>query len=656
MKISMLGWESVGLRCPDLAIDLTQSGKVPKVSLVQMPNGTGKTTTLELIKTALNGTARDWGSSDVRRFRRAGEQNDEGRFVLRLMTDGDPLTFELLFDFLEERVTYRTTAKSAGGVREGWLPPVEVRRFLNDQFVQLFIFDGELAQNLLDPAKSKASSAIDTLCQLGHLNEIEAAADRDWQAATRNLGAKTPTGLASWQTREKRLASRLSEVQDARSRLVNEVAGLTAKIATLRESLDKHRQYDQSTQLRKAELLDQIRSHEEALVNKTREILQVIRQPQFLSPHFAGSLATLKDQFDRVRLPESTSRQFFVELADEATCVCGRPISQHERHEILGQAERYLAGELYSFINNLKGDITQEIVDEPSAAEMCIDVVTAELRDLRRTHSAMRTELDEIENDSIASAGDPARALSGELATYESELATNLKLIEKIDDHPDTDSTEDSWSIRGLESELRKVRNMIAQITGTVELKAKLDSIRGVVRRTREIARERLRTAIREDCNEKLREVLSGDPIQIEKIQQSLSLRNQDGASVGQTLAVGYTFLTTLLERGAHKFPLVVDSPAGPLDDHVREQVGRMIPTLCDQFVAFTISTERAYFLPALEEIVGQSIVYLTAFRATSGVQHVVDSLPSHAVRTKDGVVVSGRDYFTTFVVPREKE
>lgn len=55
MRLTLLGWESSGLRCPDMVIDFRKDGKAPRVSLLQMPNGTGKTTTLDLIKAALTG-------------------------------------------------------------------------------------------------------------------------------------------------------------------------------------------------------------------------------------------------------------------------------------------------------------------------------------------------------------------------------------------------------------------------------------------------------------------------------------------------------------------------------------------------------------------------------------------------------------------------
>lgn len=55
-QVRLLGWKASGLRCPDHEIVLTRAdGKPHHVSLIQMPNGTGKTTTLELLRAAFSG-------------------------------------------------------------------------------------------------------------------------------------------------------------------------------------------------------------------------------------------------------------------------------------------------------------------------------------------------------------------------------------------------------------------------------------------------------------------------------------------------------------------------------------------------------------------------------------------------------------------------
>ena len=55
MKLKIIGWESNGLRCPDIKLDLHKNSELPKVYVFQMRNGVGKTTTKDLIKSALSG-------------------------------------------------------------------------------------------------------------------------------------------------------------------------------------------------------------------------------------------------------------------------------------------------------------------------------------------------------------------------------------------------------------------------------------------------------------------------------------------------------------------------------------------------------------------------------------------------------------------------
>ena len=55
MTISMkvIGWKAYGLRCPDHEIDCSYSCDEPApITLIQMPNGTGKTTTSRCSRTA----------------------------------------------------------------------------------------------------------------------------------------------------------------------------------------------------------------------------------------------------------------------------------------------------------------------------------------------------------------------------------------------------------------------------------------------------------------------------------------------------------------------------------------------------------------------------------------------------------------------------
>ena len=176
MAISMLilGWKAEGLRCPDHEIDFCdERGHPYRVSLLQMPNGTGKTTTLTLLRAALSGAAETtrWSPSMVRELRKRNGPQEHGTFELRLRLNQKLVTIIMEFDFVAGRVQYKTT--EGQGQKNRFAPPVEFRRFMNENFVNFYIFDGELAQNLLDHERTNAESVVEHLFQVHLLKDIK---------------------------------------------------------------------------------------------------------------------------------------------------------------------------------------------------------------------------------------------------------------------------------------------------------------------------------------------------------------------------------------------------------------------------------------------------------------------------------------------------
>ena len=64
-EIKLMGWSAKGFRCPDHQVDLINHNNEPYlVSLIQMPNGTGKTTTKDLLRLTLSGGALNLRAQD----------------------------------------------------------------------------------------------------------------------------------------------------------------------------------------------------------------------------------------------------------------------------------------------------------------------------------------------------------------------------------------------------------------------------------------------------------------------------------------------------------------------------------------------------------------------------------------------------------------
>ena len=190
----ILGWKAEGLRCPDHEIDCCgDHGKPAKISLIQMPNGTGKTTTLTLLRAALSGSAAEtvhgkgWSSDRVRELQKRGHIGGQGLFELWLAVNGKRVTIIIEFDFDLGRVQYKTTRDM--GQEVGFKPPPGLNRFMDKTFVPYFVFDGELAQNLLNRKHTHAENAVESLFQLTVLQKMQTRLSRYWDQKTKGVTA-----------------------------------------------------------------------------------------------------------------------------------------------------------------------------------------------------------------------------------------------------------------------------------------------------------------------------------------------------------------------------------------------------------------------------------------------------------------------------------
>jgi DNA sulfur modification protein DndD len=659
VKIRLAGWDSTGLRSPDVKLSLAEHGKVPRLVLLQMPNGTGKTTTLNLIQAAMTGSAANWTAEQIGDLQRAGATNPTGTFVLRLLVDTSPLVFEIHFDFVEGAAAYRTSSPSLGGVVEGWKCPPTVRRFLTESFASLFVFDAEFADRLLKPQFAEAERAIDALCQLDLLDRTAAVAESDWDRASRGQGARTPQGLNLYRNRRDSLEKREKDLSRALKGLKRNNELLKEEAAQHEKSIADRIAESQKFREQSQELRERVSNARLRLAAASLQVMAYVRQPQLLDDRFGRALIAFRDSLDRARLPEASSRQFFLELAEEAECICGRPISDHERGQILEHASKYLGDELAGVINAIKADIGQHVGGDVRVAERQLyKVSTHELGAAEAEYHEADTALQALTAEAFREDEEKQlMSIQAQITEKRGQIEENEDQIREIERSARSTDDENTLCLAAIRKQLREARDKIAEISNTVRMRQETVAIQQLAARSKIIARDKLREVLRVECNERLRRILANDPIQIKRIGQSLELEKQRGASVGQTLAVGYTFLTSVLHRGSHDFPLIVDSPAGSLDDKVRREVGAMIPVLCEQFTAFMIPTERPYFLQALESRGTDDIRYLTLFRKSSGTQTLIQGLPNHGVtQTTNAVLVDGRDYFNQFELADEPE
>jgi DNA sulfur modification protein DndD len=651
MKI--LGWSARGLRCPDHEIDCCDPhGNPHGIALVQMPNGTGKTTTLDLLRAALSGAGRDWGWERSKEFQKKGGGGNDGTFEVRLLLNGRRVTIIMSFDFESGRVYYKTT-RGPGQV-DGFDPPVEFRRFMNQNFVNFFVFDGELAQNLLDKTYTDAEAVVESLFQINSFRVLAHRVDNYWQSRTERVSATEERGLVRRQNRLANLKSRLESLEKEKEALENQRDKAATALQRRQEGYDQEikKEEARSKQLTKAE------ANLERLKAKVREhsldVLDVMRDPHAMSSTFATVMFELKAGLDRVKLPESAAREFFEELAAEPECICGRPIDAQIREVIRSRAGQYLGSDDVSLLNSMKSAIQDAVGQSPKLPEQVLKDKMATLENIVVEERSALNELEQLRVE--AERSDPAvKKAREEIEQLQQELSRLDQELDKFNGKDHEQGDDRTFGIEIIRKRIQDAEDKVAEITHTIQLKAKRDILINILNDAHGKARDGITGELCKEANQRILGLMPHNDISIDRIERSLVLHGQEGGSAGETLSVAYAFLATLFHRSDHQLPFVVDSPAGPIDLAVRPKIAALIPRLTDQFIAFTISSERDRFVPPLKKASEKGVQFITVFR--KGSPELVDAARSTSsyLETDDGMIVCGESFFNSFQLESEE-
>ena len=608
MKIRILGWEAEGLRgaLANFKIDVSNPLK-PNV-LIQMPTGTGKTTTISLIRKALSGES--LSPREIESFR-ADSQPPSGRFALRLSLDDVIAKIVVEFDFASSKAEY-TTIWVPGGNKNGHVLPRPYDRLLTPALARLFVFDGELAAELRDQELTRAEEAIESLYRLSVITGL-----KDNAQETLNLKRKLNTHAKGHTTNfVTRLKSerdeakiRLRDLVQERSAAVEKREGIDLELKGVLEEID-----------RLAELgseLDEAFERSKDAVGKARSVLDERHaaicnrwvRPQNLHPGIAARLAACYDKIEAAKLPGPSSSEWFEWLAEQEVCVCGRPISTHEQEEIRSHMDRYLGGDQHGLINAikfaLKSGAAAAAID--SHAIDGLDQAAANYRGAIQQHR-------EAENRRVREAGGDIDAMRERQGELEKARQGCQGTIERLDAQ-DANSWRDS--IPPCSRELKRREAALNEAEGTNELFQKVEFFKELLDDVQRGTIAKVRSAIRRRTNRKLFDVIHAERLSIEAIEDALVLtgmsRQREDVSVGQSLAIAYAFLTSLFEHAAYRLPFVVDSPAGPIDVRTRQSVSKLLPQMFPQLIMFVQSGERVGFVEAFYE--RNDVQYLTCWR-----------------------------------------
>lgn len=614
LKILNLDYENIrGLKNIKISFESPNSSGLNKTSLLMMRNGTGKTTTLSLIRAILDGSAENWDEETVKSFDPKVTEQFEGKFRAKLQIDGRIYFVTLRMDYDTGKATYLTTRidQVGGGLEPGHLLPKKVKEVFSKEFVERFIFNGELAKEILNSKSDEAEKAIRFLYHLNRIEEMRGRADtilEDEQKKHEKSKISSEQGLSQTISRMKNTKEILDKLRTEAEEIESIIEKKNQRVSEIEDYIDETLRADQNLRGQ----YEKVEQDKSETVNKIKELslymIEDMKSPEHLNPVVAKRLSNLSEKMQKLKLPESTSRQFFEDLAEEDKCICGHPITEIERKYILETANNFLGQDQVGVLNAIKSAVKDrkysEVLKEKRAN---MQNLIGEKNEIMDQYNRLKAKLKDKGDDQVKQLEDEQQQLKAELddLRYRSQELTTT-------DPDDLARLTYNNNIPLCERAYKDLEEKVTEATNTIELKRKSLKIKKYLKQIEQVALEKLKKKIIDDTNKKLEKIVKTESLVVEKIDGHLKLLNKDGASEGQSLAIAYSYLGSLFAASDHRLPFVVDSPAGSLDLDVRREVSLFLPELYEQLIIFITSGERDGFAEHFYNIGEDEVQFLT--------------------------------------------
>lgn len=591
MKMSILEIEYRNIRkISNLKLSfISPAGTVIGNNFIMMANGTGKTTTMSLIKGVFDGTANNWDSSTVKTYAPTTVSSNNGEFSIKVKFDEKIYQYFIVLDYAAGTARIETAAMPKGR-ENGRILPESIKTIFTEEFVKRFVFDGEQAEKSMDSKFDEAEQTIKYLYRLDKLDDILSANQKILSEIQNTEGGGrngSESALSNLRTRRDKIEHTIKVLEfkasDYKKRIEKYEAEKADKISQRNEIDKKYKDLNEE----KNNINTEIENNKKDISAQIAEIMRLTKSPYLISESLCNRMRELGLSMTKLKLPKNTSKDFFTELAHSEKCVCDRCIGEKEKEAILRNAERYLGSNQQSVLNTIKSSISSCEYDSS------LSEAFEKLSELQKQSNILNNRFKDNEEKLIKAGGDKAADLQSEIDKLIGEIAAckkSLNVIEAKNDPYET-LTEDN-NLPLAKEALEELEKKIASATNTNRALRRKEIVEELVNQIKQETTKSLKAEIVRKTNEKLKSVITDDKIEIESIDKYIKLKDRAGASEGQTLGIAYCFLGTLFEDAELQFPFIIDSPTGKMDFAKRQAVADIIPNVFNQMIAFVQSAE----------------------------------------------------------------
>lgn len=624
-KIKGIKWKWIA-NFEELHWECDQSKSGLNSEALLMRNGTGKTTTLYILRHLFTGQKLPEAllrRAEYKGLLDAGYINQiEGNPEISVDIVIDSKTWTLGYKFKKDFSDATIFTQAPTQYHDEYSMPAsfEVAFKDNDSMAELLFID---TQTVGASSRNLSKKLVDdVMATLSNIKVLDIAKEYE---IPRILEKERNKSNKKGSAEEKRLAEQAlkrceSTIRDIKDKLQSAKAELVDKKLALEDNQKMMIDVKQKSKIRQQfnELEKKLKDAESRVETSTQFLYDALLDPSNLPKGIWDKVKQYYAKLSNSRIPKSIAKEYLSSVLNEKICICGETLVGHQKRvDCINEKMNSSMGlAVLSEVYIMKDRVNV------SSATTDISLLKSNLSNHRQQMAKIKTEAGrlstqlggkaKLELDKLGSEEEKLRsrieALKEEIEMYEStndgSIKTNRKewcgrsmtLKQTPSEVPqDIGECKNLYWLRQIKKNLTKKLETIA---GIEDLSNAADAIANLFNAVQKNVLSELQKETLEKSSEQLDDFEMQNGLRLHSLDDGITCitnsgRKQKGFSTGEELAVIFSFITALSEATQMSVPLIVDNPTKGLDPLKLVATEKALLGLKSQLILFIYSTEK---------------------------------------------------------------
>ena len=396
MKVRILSFETKGLRIPDWEINLDKIGN-NKISIIMMPSGTGKTTTLNLLRYSFFDYSNIIQKKEIEKLYNPETKVEIGEFNVNLTINNDKYRISTKFNFKEKSISYQTTDPITG-TNDGLNLPDELKKYIDQEYIEKTFFDLELVNLLFD--SSEAKNSITKLYKLYYFDSINKSFDSylSKKQSDSEVGKISKKQFAELLMKKDKLVKQRDYLIKENDEKEKKYQSLKSEKQKLTKNKNEIEQSKSNIKKQIDDARNKISFAKNNLQDAFKDFYTKLKNPILINNNIKNQLVNFEKNLNELQIPESVGKEFFDDLIKSKNCLCGHKMTDEMRKQINISKNNILSNDTWLILSVLKAKINHNSSEQVYDMNNSLSLIAQKRRELNIEERHEKEIVDEIDD------------------------------------------------------------------------------------------------------------------------------------------------------------------------------------------------------------------------------------------------------------------